>query len=126
MAATPSGAPFAVAPTSASEAAATGAARRFLAMLDRDDWTGTWKATHTSFQLLNSVEWWAQASQSVRARVGKPISRELITVDFTAAPPKGYWVIRFKARYTNNASVTETLQMASEGDDWKLAGITVE
>ena len=115
-----------VTPTSASKAAATDAARRFLSLVDKDDWTESWQATHKSFQLLNTVEWWAQASQSVRARVGKPISRELAKVDFTAAPPNGYWVITFKARYSNQSSVTETVQMASEGDGWKVAGITVE
>jgi DNA-binding CsgD family transcriptional regulator len=126
MAAAPVGTSIAIAPTSASEAAATDAARRFLTVLDRDDWTASWQATHKSFQLLNTVEWWAQTSQSVRARFGKPISRELATVDFTAAPPNGYWVITFKARYSNKSNVTETLQMASEGDGWKVAGITLE
>lgn len=126
MAATPAAKSVVVTPTSASEAAATEAARRFLSLVDKDDWAASWQATHKSFQLLNTVEWWAQASQSVRARVGKPISRELATVDFTAAPPNGYWVITFKARYANKSSVTETLQMASEGDGWKVAGIAVE
>lgn len=116
----------AVTPTPASETAATDAARRFLAMLDRDDWTASWQATHKSFQLLNTVDWWAQASRSVRTRVGKPLSRELATVDFTAAPPNGYWVITFKARYSIKGDVTETLQMASEGDAWKVAAISVE
>lgn len=124
--AAPASASVAGAPTSASEAAATDAARRFLALIDRDDWAGSWKETHKSFQLLNTVEWWGQASQSVRGRLGKPISRELATVDFTAAPPNGYWVITFKARYSKQESVTETLQMASENGGWKLAAITVE
>lgn len=122
----PVGAPASVAPTSASEAAATEAARHFLALLDRDDWAGSWKATHKSFQLLNTVEWWAQASRSVRARIGKPISRELATIDFTAAPPNGYWIITYKARYAKQASVTETLQLASEDGSLKLAAITVD
>ncbi len=122
----PASTSLAVTPTSASEAAATDAARRFLSLVDKDDWTASWHATHKSFQLLNTVEWWAQTSQSVRARVGKPISRELATIDFTAAPPNGYWVIAFKARYSNQSSVTETVQLASEGDGWKVAGITVE
>ena len=126
MAAAPAGAPIAVAPTTASEAAAKDSALRFLAMLDRDEWTACWQSTHTSFQLLNTVEWWAQTSQAVRARVGRPISRELATVDFTPAPPNGYWVITFKARYSNKSSVIETLQLASEKDGWKVAGITLE
>lgn len=126
LAAAPSSPLAEVTPTSASEAAATDAARRFLTLLDKDDWAGSWQATHKSFQLLNTVEWWAQASQSVRDRLGKPISRELTTVDFTAAPPNGYWVIRFKARYSKQGTVTETLQMASEDGGWKLAAITVD
>lgn len=113
-------------PTPASEAAATDAARRFLAMLDRDDWSGSWQATHKSFQLLNTVEWWAQASQSVRGRIGKPITRELASMDFTAAPPNGYWIIAFKARYSKKDAVTETLHMASEGDGWKVVAISVD
>jgi DNA-binding CsgD family transcriptional regulator len=123
---TPVSIPASVAPTSTSEAAATEAARHFRALLDQDDWAGSWKATHTSFQLLNTVEWWAQASQSVRKRLGKPLTRELAGVDFTAAPPNGYWAIRFKARYSKQGSVVETLQLASEGGSWRLAAITVE
>ncbi|GEN99658.1 hypothetical protein NSE01_14910 [Novosphingobium sediminis] len=126
LASAPPSAAVAATPTSASEAAATDAARRFLAMLDKDDWTGSWKATHKSFQLLNTVDWWAQASQSVRDRLGKPISRELVTIDFTAAPPSGYWVITYKARYSKQVNVVETLQMASEDGGWKLAAITME
>lgn len=125
-AATSVGISASVTPTSAHEAAAKEAAQRFLDLLDRDDWSGSWKAAHKSFQLLNTAEWWAQASQSVRARLGKPISRELATVDFTAAPPDGYWVIRFKARYSKQGNVVETLQMASENGGWKLTGISVE
>ena len=95
-------------------------------MLDRDDWSGSWQATHKSFQLLNTVEWWAQASQSVRGRIGKPITRELASMDFTAAPPNGYWIIAFKARYSKKDAVTETLHMASEGDGWKVVAISVD
>lgn len=126
LAPTPTVPVVAAAPTPESKAAATDAARRFLAMLDRDDWSASWHATHKSFQLLNTVDWWAQASQSVRGRIGNPISRELATVDFTAAPPNGYWIIAFKAGYSKKHGVTETLHMASEGDGWKVAAITVD
>lgn len=116
----------AVSPTSASEAAAVEAARDFLAKVDRQDWEASWRATHKSFQLLNTADWWAKASQQVRERVGAVQSRELATVDFTPAPPNGYWVVTFKARYSKAGYATETLQMASQNGGWKLAGIAVE
>lgn len=119
-------APDAVSATVASEAAATEAARQFLARLDRDDWAGSWQMTHKSFQLLNTAEWWAESSRKVRGDVGVPISRTLATIDFTAAPPSGYWVIRFSARYSKKGEATETLQLASENGGWKVAGITID
>lgn len=119
-------APATVAPTPASEAAAVASARAFLALLDRDDWAASWRATHKSFQLLNTVDWWAQASQKVRARVGAVKSRELATVNFTAAPPAGYWIVSFKARYSLQVSVTETLHLAYEDGTWKVSSIIVE
>lgn len=123
---TPLNAAGPVAATPAGEAAATTAATQFLALLDRDDWSGSWLATHKSFQLLNTADWWAQTSRKVRDDVGMPLSRKLATVDFTAAPPNGYWIIRFSARYSKKGDATETLQLASEGGGWKVAGITIE
>lgn len=116
----------AVSPTPASEAAAVDAARQFMAMLDRDDWTASWQATHKSFQLLNTVEWWTQASQQVRGRMGTNLSRELATVDFTAAPPRGQWQVTFKASYSKQAKATETVSLASENGAWKVVSIMVE
>lgn len=116
----------AVAPTPTSEAAAVDAARAFLALLDKDDWTASWQATHKSFQLLNTVEWWAQASEKVRGEFGTAQGRELATVNFAAAPPEGYWTVTFKARYSKKGSAVETLSLASEGGVWKVVSITVE
>lgn len=109
-----------------SEAAAVEAAEQFLARLDRDDWAGSWQATHRSFQLLNTVGWWTEASQQVRGRFGAPLSRELATVDLRAVPPDGYWIVTFKARYDRQASVTERVELASEDGHWKVAAISLE
>ena len=116
----------AVAPTPASEQAAVDAARQFLAMLDRDDWTASWRATHKSFQLLNTVEWWADASKNVRAKFGTIKSRELATVDFTAAPPNGHWTVTFQARYSKQSAETETLSLGWENGSWKVVSIMIE
>lgn len=122
----PLAAQSAVLPTPASEQAAIDAARQFMAMLDRDDWTASWQATHKSFQLLNTVEWWSENSQRVRGEFGTAQSRELATVDFSKVPPNGYWEITFKASYSKKGSVVETVSLASENGEWKVAGIIVE
>lgn len=125
-AAAPVSSAAAVIATPASETAAVDAAKQFLALLDRDDWTASWQATHQSFKLLNTVEWWTDASRKVRGEVGKLKSRELATVDFTPAPPNGYWVVRFKASYTKRGDATETLQLAWENGAWKVVAIMVD
>lgn len=112
--------------TQASEAAAVDAARQFLALLDKDDWAASYQATHQSFKLLNTVDWWADASKKVRGEMGMARSRELATVNFAPAPPNGYWTIAFKARYSKKGAAVETLQLASENGGWKVVGITVE
>lgn len=122
----PLAAQSAVLPTPANEQAAIDAARQFLAMLDRDDWSASWQATHKSFQLLNTVEWWSENSQRVRSEVGTLKSRELATVNFAKAPPNGYWEIAFRASYSKKGSVVETVSLASENGEWKVAGIAVE
>lgn len=112
--------------TQASEAAAVDAARAFLALLDRDDWAASYGATHQSFKLLNTAEWWSDASKKVRGEMGTVGSRELATVNFTPAPPNGFWTITFKAQYSKKGSAVETLQLASENEGWRVVGITVE
>lgn len=116
----------AVSATPASEAAAIEAAQQFLALVDRNDWTASWQATHKSFQLLNTVEWWAETSMKVRGETGTIQSRELLTVDFRPAPPNGYWTLTFKANYSKKGETTETLSLASENGRWRVASIAVE
>ena len=116
----------AVSPTPAAEAAAIDAAQQFLALVDRNDWSASWQATHKSFQLLNSVEWWSAGSAKLRGELGTIQSRELVTVNFRPAPPNGYWTITFKAQYSKKGYVTETLSLASENHGWRVAAFTVD
>ena len=124
--AAPVAAPAPVIRTAAAEAAAVESARRVLALIDRDDWRASWQAAHRSFQLQNTVEWWAQASRQVRGRVGTAQSREWLRADFTPAPPAGYWAVSFRTRYSITGEATETLQMAYQDGTWKMAGITID
>ncbi len=107
-------------------AAVTASARRWLAMLDADDWDGTWNATGQSFRALNTNAVWTDVSKTVRARFGPFKSRELASTDFVPAPPAGIWVLKFRAHYTNQANAIETISLARENDSWRVVGVFVE
>ncbi|MGB7654273.1 MAG: DUF4019 domain-containing protein [Novosphingobium sp.] len=118
--------PAEIAATRTSQQAAVDAAQQFLALCDSDDWTASWQAAHQSFKLLNTVEWWTKVSSGLRAELGTIEARELVTADFTPAPPHGAWVIRFKARYSKGGAVVEAVSLSEESGTWKVTGIMID
>lgn len=115
------------APTeAAAERVEVRAAREWLALLDADDWDATWNATGQSFKALNTVAIWSKVSQEVRASVGTAQGRQLIGVEQLPAPPSGYTVVKFRAKYSKRPNAVETLSLAREGDSWRVVGIYVE
>ena len=121
--ATPAADPQAAA---AAESAPVTAARQFLALVDANDWDGSWNAVGQAMKVLNTRAVWTDVSNKVRAQFGAPISRALISAEFAPAPPAGYWVVKFRARYANKADATEILSLADEGGYWRVVGITIE
>lgn len=109
-----------------AESAPVTAARQFLALVDANDWDGSWNAVGQSMKVLNTRAVWTEVSNKVRAQFGAPISRALVSAEFAPAPPAGYWVIKFRARYANKADATEILSLADEGGSWRVVGITIE
>lgn len=110
----------------ATEAAVTQAARAWLALIDKDDWSASWAATGDAFRSLNTEQRWTEASQQVRGRVGTIRSRELIAVTYAPAPPYGYWILKYRADYAKQPQALETLSLAWDDGAWKVVGITVE
>ncbi len=102
------------------------AARQWLAMVDAGDWPASWQATGEQFRSLNPVERWATASETVRTPLGRMVSRELVTEDFTPAPPNGYATVRFTTSYAERAGATETLSLAWEGGAWRVVGYIID
>jgi hypothetical protein len=121
--ATPAADPQAAA---AAESAPVTAARQFLALVDANDWDGSWNAVGQAMKVLNTRAVWTDVSNKVRAQFGAPISRALVSAEFAPAPPAGYWVVKFRARYANKADATEILSLADEGGNWRVVGITIE
>lgn len=110
----------------AADAPAIAAARDFLALTDAEDWNASWKRTGKGIHAHNSLATWTKVSQSLRARIGTPGKRELLTVDQVPAPPNGYTVIKFRTDYSRKPGAIETLSLAREGDAWRITGITID
>lgn len=114
--------------TDAADPAVEAAAREWLAMLDRNDWEASYRATGAQFRQLNTLQVWTNVSEQVRARFGalRPGTRTLVSQELVPAPPAGYWIVKFRASYANQADTLETLSLAREGDAWRVVGITLE
>ncbi|OYU14969.1 MAG: LuxR family transcriptional regulator [Alphaproteobacteria bacterium PA4] len=113
-------------PAAAAEAAHVTAARRFLALLDADNWDASWNATGQSFKALNSVKVWTDVSTDVRKRLGVCQGREQASAEFVPAPPYGYWIVKFRARYANRPNAIETVSLMRENDEWRVVGVIID
>ena len=111
---------------STAETSAVASARQWLALVDAGDWDASWQATGQAFKAQNTPAAWADASTQVHRPLGALKSRKLLAVDFTPAPPYGYWVVKFQASYANKDKAIETVSLAREGDDWKVVGIMID
>lgn len=109
-----------------TEAAPVTAARQFLALVDANDWAASWAALGGSMRALNTVKTWTDASTSVRAELGTFKHRDQASADYVPAPPKGYWMVKFRASYANKPEAIETLTLMREADGWHVVGITID
>lgn len=119
-------APAAAPSTAPAESAAVGAARDWLALVDKGDWTASWQATGAQFRSLNTVEVWAKVSEKVRPPLGAVKSRVLMSEETVPAPPAGYQLVKFRTDYANKPGAIETLSLVREGGSWRVVGVTVE
>jgi DNA-binding CsgD family transcriptional regulator len=111
--------------TAATDAPAVAAARGFMAMIDADDWDASWHAAGEGIRARNSVASWTAASRSLRASLGKPGRRELLTIDLVPGPPNGLTVVKFRTDYARKPGAVETLTLAREGDSLRVVGISI-
>lgn len=111
---------------SAADEAVSEAARLWLEMIDAGDWRASFDAAGKPFRDVNTVEGWAGASKQVREPLGAVISRELVTIRFLNAPPRGYQEVAFATRFANRDRAIETVTLQKEDGVWKPVGILVD
>lgn len=126
MASAPSQAPSAPALATTQDPAAVAAAQRFLQLIDQGRWADSYRATTSSFRKLNSEQVWATTSEKIRQPLGKLMSRTFLSQDDIPAPPAGYRMVKFNTRFGNGADMVETVTLAREDGEWRVAGIYVE
>lgn len=117
----------ALAPTaSTAETAAVDAARQWLALVDAGDWKASYAATGSAFRKLNSLEQWKSAGQGAHGKLGAALSRQLITADYSPAPPQGVWTLHFRSRFANGREVIETVALGYEDGSWRVVGLMLD
>jgi DNA-binding CsgD family transcriptional regulator len=115
------------APTaSTAETAAVDAARQWLALVDAGDWKASYAATGSAFRKLNSLEQWTSAGQGAHGKLGAASSRQLMTADYSPAPPHGVWTLRFRSRFANGREVIETVALGYEDGSWRVVGVMLD
>jgi len=102
------------------------ATRQWLAMIDHDRWDDSYRATGSGFRKMNTVQVWTDASEKMRASLGAVISRTFLSEENLPAPPYGYEVVKFRARYANKPDAVETVTLEREDGAWHVVGMIIE
>ena len=102
------------------------AARRFLTLIDEGKWDESYALTTASFQKLNTKKVWADVSEQARPPLGALISRTMTGHEDVPTPPHGYEVVTFRTSFANKANAIEKVSLERVGNDWRVAGVTIE
>ena len=111
---------------SAADRVVAEAARDWLEMIDNADWPASFEATGETFREANTIAGWTSASRQVREPLGAVVSRELLTIRYLNAPPRGYQEVAFATRFANTERVIETVTLQKEDGIWKPVGILID
>jgi len=115
---------FAQDPRSTAVAAA---ARDWLALVDRGDTAGAYKAAGAKFRSTMASEAWGNALNSQRAPRGKLLQRSLAQTSFKAglpgAPEGEYAVLLFRTSFEKAPDAGESLTLERDRDGvWRVVG----
>jgi DNA-binding CsgD family transcriptional regulator len=102
------------------------ATRQWLALVDQDRWADSYRITGAAFRKLNTVQVWTDVSEKMRASLGAVMSRTFLSEENLPAPPYGYEVVKFRARYANKADAVETVTLEREDGAWHVVGMIIE
>ena len=102
------------------------AARDWLALTDAGDWQASYQVTGSAFQKLNTAQIWESVSLDARAPLGAVLHREAIGFQQFAAPPVGYWQVRFRTDFAERRGVIESVTLEREDGELRAVGYIIE
>ena len=107
--------------------AATYAAQEWLALVDSGGYADSWDSAATFFQQKVGRQDWVGTMTSVRAPLGKLLSRQVKSASYEtslpAAPAGKYYVIQFRTRFANSPTLIETITpMQEPNGQWRVSG----
>ena len=121
----------ALAPNSKKESAALFAAKKWLSLVDKEEYAESWKEANEYFRHTVQPQLWVESLKALREPFGKLISRTVKTKVYkTALPgaPDGeYVVIEFKTSFEHKKTAVETVTpMLGKDGVWRVAGYYIK
>jgi len=98
------------------------AARKWLALVDKEDWEASFVAAAKPFQEPNTVESRESASDLARTPLGAVVTRKAVNFSTVAAPPSGYQVVQFSTDFGNRKGVIENVTLVREKGELRVVG----
>lgn len=113
------------------EKAAADAATPWLALVDSGQYAESWFQAGSAFRGAVSKEQWKNALDSVRAPLGKMVSRQLKSATYTTkipnVPAGEYVIIQYETNFEHASGMVETVTPMLEKDGkWKVSGYYVK
>ena len=110
-----------------AEKAALATSTKWLALVDKGDYSKSWDQAARMFKTLVIKEEWQTKLNTYRMPLGKVSERKVKSKQYTKALPDApegeYVVLQYETVFTNKQTVTETITSMLEKDGkWKVAG----
>ena len=113
--------------TTNKETSAQESAEKWLELVDRSEYGESWSATASYFQNQITQTEWQRTIQGVRQPLGKVLSREVASMQYTTSLPGSpdgeYVVIQYNTSFAHKELAVETVTpMLDRDGKWEVSG----
>jgi len=114
-----------------AEKAAIESAQAWLELVDNEKYAESWEGAAECFKSAITKDKWQETIQAVRKPLGKTISREEKSQQYTTslpgAPDGKYVVIQYKTSFEKKKSAIETITpMLDKNGKWRVSGYYIK
>jgi DNA-binding CsgD family transcriptional regulator len=105
--------------------AVQGAARTWLALIDKGEWQASHAASGASFRSAITAPRWAEMIAQVREPLGPVAKRALLEYGSQSAP-REVRIVLFRTDFANAKGATETVTLEREGGEYRVVGYWIK